>query len=165
MRSSSPLCAAVVALLMFGAALVPAADAAEEAPLPRFASLRSDEVNLRAGPGTQYPVEWVFLRRDLPVEIVAEYGRWRKVRDIDGSVGWVHQSLLSRRRWVMVTGVVQALYRKPAEDADTMLRAEPGVLGRLLKCWKEWCRIDIAGHVGWLMRRHLWGVYADESVE
>ncbi len=166
MRLLRPRHVALAALLLLGAVSVLATAVAEEAPLPRFASLGSNEVNLRAGPGTQYPVEWVFLRRDLPVEIVAEYGRWRKVRDVDGSVGWVHQSLFSRRRWVMVRGsAVQELYRAPAEGAELVLRVEPGVLGRLLACREEWCRIDVAGHEGWLMRRQLWGVYANETVE
>ncbi len=165
MRLLRPRRAAMAALLLLGAETVLATAVAEEAPLPRFASLRSNEVNLRAGPGTQYPVEWVFLRRDLPVEIVAEYGRWRKVRDVDGSLGWVHQSLLSRRRWVMVRGTVQELYRAPTDGAEPVLRVEPGVLGRLLACREEWCHIDVAGHEGWLMRRQLWGVYANETVE
>jgi SH3-like domain-containing protein len=165
MNTMHPRRAAAAALLLLGAALVPAAAAREGAPLPRFASLRSDEVNLRAGPGTQYPVEWVFLRRDLPVEIVAEYGRWRKVRDVDGSEGWMHQSLLSSRRWVMIKGAVRPLYLTPTEGSEAVLRAEPGVLGRLLTCLREWCRVEIAGHKAWLPRRHLWGVYPEEDVE
>ncbi len=165
MRLLRPRHVALAALLLLGAESVLAAAVAEETPLPRFASLRSNEVNLRAGPGTQYPVEWVFLRRGLPVEIVAEYGRWRKVRDVDGSLGWVHQSLLSGRRWVMVRGAVQELYQAPAEGAEPVLRVEPGVLGKLLACREEWCRIDVAGHEGWVMRRQLWGVYANETVE
>ncbi len=165
MRILHPRLAAAAALVALGAALVPVTAAQDAAPLPRFASLRSDEVNLRAGPGTQYPVEWVFLRRDLPVEIVAEYDRWRKIRDVDGSEGWVHQSLLSGRRWVMVDGAVRSLYRAPSEGSGALVRAEPGVLGRLLSCQREWCRVDIGGHAGCLPRRHLWGVYPDETVD
>ena len=133
--------------------------------MPRFASLRSDEVNLRAGPGTQYPVEWVFQRRYLPVEIVAEYEQWRRVRDVDGSEGWVHKSLLSGRRSILVTGGVRTLYRRPDAASAPELRAEPGVVGRLVACDGGWCRVEIAGARGWLPRAHLWGVYADEVVE
>ena len=155
--------AAVVPFIV--ATLAGSAAGQERAALPRFASLRSNEVNLRVGPGTHYPVKWVFVRRALPVEIVVEYGQWRKVRDVDGSEGWVHQSLLSRRRSIIVTGEVRTLYRAPDAGAAAELRAEPGVLGRLLTCERAWCRVEIAGAKGWLPREHLWGVYADETVE
>lgn len=139
--------------------------AGEKAPLPRFAALRSNEVNLRTGPGTQYPVEWVFLRRALPVEIVAEYGQWRKVRDVDGSEGWVHRSLLTGKRWAMITGGVRTLRREPDETSPPVLRAEPGVLGKLLACQGAWCRLEIEGRKGWLPRREVWGVYAGEAIK
>ena len=135
------------------------------APLPRFAALRSSEVNLRAGPGSQYPVEWVFLRRSLPIEITAEYGNWRKVRDVDGSEGWVHKSLLTGRRSVLVTGAVRTLRRTPAAAAAAVARAEPGVVGHLLLCGGGWCRIEIDGHKGWLPQTDFWGAYPDETVE
>lgn len=160
--AAAALAALIVALIAPAAA--PAGESGADR-LPRFASLRSDEVNLRAGPGKQYPVEWVFLRRSLPVEIVAEYGQWRKVRDVDGSEGWVHESLLSGRRWVMVTGAVRTLYREPARDAAPVLRAEPGVLGRLRACRGDWCRIEIGDRAGWIARGGIWGVYPGETVE
>ncbi len=157
--------AVLAALLAAAAPALPRAGTGEGGSLPRFASLRSDEVNLRTGPGKQYPVEWVFLRRALPVEIVAEYGQWRKIRDIDGSEGWVHRSLLSGRRWVMIAGAVRTLRRKPSPDAAPVLRAEPGVLARLVSCRGAWCRIEIGERAGWLPRDQVWGVYPGETVE
>ncbi len=153
------------AAIVLGSVLVTAAGAQERPPLPRFASLRSDEVNLRAGPGKQYPVEWVFVRRSLPVEVFAEYGQWRKIRDIDGSVGWVHSSLLSAARTVIVADTTRTLRHGPADEARPLLRAEAGVLGKLLACEVAWCRVEIAGEKGWMPRRHLWGVYSDETVK
>ncbi|MFQ5958572.1 MAG: SH3 domain-containing protein [Alphaproteobacteria bacterium] len=153
-----------LAAVVLGAALA-AAEAQEKPPLPRFASLRSDEVNLRAGPGKQYPVEWVFVRRSLPVEVFAEYGPWRKIRDIDGSEGWVHSSLLSTLRSVIVADGTRTLRRTPDDGAQPLLRAEAGVLGKLLACERAWCRVEIAGEKGWMPRRHLWGVYAEEVVK
>ncbi len=155
----------VVALAMTIAALNAAQAGEGAAPLPRFASLRAGEVNLRAGPGTQYPVEWVFQRRHLPVEIVVEYEQWRRIRDVDGSEGWVHKSLLSGRRSILVTGGVRTLYAAPDAASAPELKAEPGVVGWLIACDGGWCRVEIAGAKGWLPRAHFWGVYADESVE
>ncbi len=162
-----PRFAALLAMLLVVLlVVVPALAVAQSgAPLPRFAALRADEVNLRAGPGTEYPVEWVFMRRALPIEITAEYGQWRKIRDYDGSEGWVHKSLLTGRRSLLVTGEVRTLRDDPALEAPATARAEPGVIGRLLACDGGWCEIDVAGHKGWLPIAHLWGVYDGEVVE
>jgi len=134
-------------------------------PVPRFVTLRADKVNVRAGPGARYPVEWVFERKGMPVEIVAEFDTWRKVRDIQGTEGWVHQNLLSSRRGVVITGVVRTLRREPREDSAAVARAEPDVIGQLLECQAEWCRVEVAGLRGWLKRGELWGVYPGEKVE
>jgi SH3-like domain-containing protein len=95
--------------------------------LPRFVSLRSDEVNLRTGPGTNYPVEWVYVRRGLPVEIIAEFDNWRKVRDIEGTVGWIHKSLLSGKRMAVILGEEET--RAPLRISRNPLRA-PGARAR-----------------------------------
>ena len=134
-------------------------------PLPRFVSLRADEVNLRAGPGTSYPVEWVLLRRDWPVEIIAEYETWRRIRDVDGTVGWVHQTMLSGDRTVIVTDAAQTLLASPEASSAPVLRAEPGVVGALLTCNPDRCRVEIDGVRGWIDRAHVFGVRPDETFE
>ena len=136
-------------------------------PIPRFATLRSAEVNVRSGPGPRYPIEWVFRRRDLPVEITAESDSWRRIRDIEGAEGWVHQSLLigGRRRGVIITGDLRLLRGRPAAGAAVVAEVEPGVVARLLRCEPEWCEIDADGQRGWLRRAEMWGVYPDETVE
>lgn len=141
------------------------AGAAEKGlPLPRFAALRSDEVNLRAGPGDRYPIEWVFTRKDLPVEIVQEWEHWRKIRDSEGTEGWVHQRMLAGKRSVLITGETRALYAKPQQGAAVVARAEPGVVGRLLECKGAWCRIEADKIDGWVHRDQIWGVYPTETV-
>lgn len=134
-------------------------------PVPRFVTLRADKVNVRTGPGARYPVEWVFERKGMPVEIVAEFDTWRKVRDIQGTEGWVHQNLLSSRRGVIITGTVRTLRREPREDSAAVARAEPDVIGQLLECKAEWCRVEVGGLRGWLNRGELWGVYPNEKAE
>ncbi len=131
-------------------------------PVPRFVSLASDQVNVRHGPGEQYPIQWVFVRRGVPVEIIAEHDNWRRIVDSEGDRGWVHGNLLSSRRTVLVTGEVRTLRRTPRDDAMPVLRAEPGVLGELFDCQGEWCRVEIAGKRGWLKRDEVWGVGPDE---
>lgn len=136
-------------------------------PVPRYVSLRADEVNMRAGPGVQYPVEWVYKRTGLPVEIIAEFETWRKVRDWEGVQGWVHQSMLSGRRTFIVTGEQRAVRREPSAAADAAALAEPGVIGAFKNCdaAADWCEVEAGGHQGWLRRVDLWGVYRGEPVE
>src|SRR5580658_4776958 len=114
-----------------------------EVPLPRFASLHSDKVNLRAGPGDRYPVEWVYMRKDWPVEVLAQFDHWRRVRDWDGTEGWVHEKMVAGKREVVVTGGVRGLRAGPDLGAALVARAEPGVVARLDECRGEWCRIGV----------------------
>lgn len=158
--------AGIVAGIVAGAMLVAgAAQAAKGLPLPRFAALRADKVNVRTGPGVRYPVEWVFVYRNMPVEIVAEFDTWRKVRDWQGTIGWVHQSMLTGRRSIIITQGLQDLRREPARNAKVIARIEPKVIGHLLNCREDWCRVEVSGFRGWMMRRQFWGVYADEKLE
>ncbi|MBM3583667.1 MAG: hypothetical protein FJX36_04325 [Alphaproteobacteria bacterium] len=134
-------------------------------PVPRFVSLRATETNLRAGPGTGYPVEWVLLRQAWPVEVIAEYDTWRRVRDVEGTVGWVHQTMLSGERTVVIIGDIRTLHTEPAEDASAVLRAGPGVQGTLMTCRESWCRVEIRGTRGWIAREAIFGVLPDETFE
>lgn len=158
--------AAALSLALVAAALAAPAAAQQRSdlPVPRYVSLRSDEVNVRAGPGRQYPVEWVLRRRNLPVEILAEFELWRKIRDPQGAEGWVHHSMLSGRRRAVVTGQMRTLLRRPDPQSNPVARVEPGVIAELLECEGEWCRLDAGGFRGWLRRAELWGVYANETV-
>lgn len=135
-------------------------------PVPRYVSLGAHEVNMRSGPGTRYPIKWVYTRKGLPMRVEAEFDIWRKVRDRDGEVGWVHGSLLSGRRNVIVAGEgpegTQTLLEKPHPASDPVLRAEDGVIGELLECSQGWCRIRIDGKRGWVPEMGLWGVQASD---
>lgn len=133
-------------------------------PLPRFVSLSSDKVNVRTGPGKRYPINWVFKRRGWPVEIIEEYELWRQIRDIDGATGWVHKSLVSSRRTLIITEEARAIYEEPDEKSVIVMLAEPGVVGKLQECDGRWCELEIAGLTGWLRADEFYGVYADEKV-
>ncbi|NQW01857.1 MAG: hypothetical protein HQ483_19280 [Rhodospirillales bacterium] len=136
-------------------------------PLPRFVSLRADEVNMRTGPGVQYPVEWVYKRQGLPAEIIAEYGTWRKVRDWQGTQGWMHQSMLSGKRNFVVVGVERSLRRAADSDSSANAYVEPGVVGQLVECESasSWCQVEVGGVSGWLRRVDVWGVYRGEEIK
>ena len=139
------------------------ATAADE-KLPRFESLRVDEVNLRAGPGDRYPIQWVYQRKGLPVEVTAAFDVWRRVKDSDGTEGWVHERMLTDRRTIVVTGQLRTLHRDPDDGAPAVARLEAGVVARLLDCKGAWCRIEAQGLKGWIPRAEIWGVFPGETV-
>jgi SH3-like domain-containing protein len=161
-----PMIRALAVLLALAASLPALAQTQRETlPIPRFVTLRSEEVNLRAGPGVRYPVEWVFVRRQMPVEILQEFENWRRIRDRDGTEGWVHQSMLTGRRAAIVAGDMRNLRRRPEADAPVVARVESGVIGALLECKDAWCRLEAGGFRGWLPREEIWGVYPNEAIK
>jgi len=151
----------LVAAVLVGA--IPTSIAQQD--LPRWVSLRSDEVNVRTGPGTRYPIEWVFVRESLPVEVIAEFDNWRQIRDMDGDTGWIHQNLLSRNRFAVIVGDVAMMVRDPEIGGVPVAVIEPGVITQVLRCRGDWCRLHAGGHTGWLLRTQIWGVYRDEAVD
>lgn len=135
-------------------------------PIPRFVSLRSDKVFVRSGPALRYPIKWVFVRENMPVEITQEFDTWRKVRGIGGEEGWIHQSLLSGQRF----GVVQAedgaiLLRKADSTAKPVALLEKDVIVALEGCENMWCKAEAGSFKGWIERKSLWGVYQQEELD
>ncbi|MCY4394686.1 MAG: SH3 domain-containing protein [Rhodospirillaceae bacterium] len=131
--------------------------------VPRFVALRFSTVNLRAGPGRQYPIEWVYKRRSLPVEVIRDLDTWRQVRDRWGTVGWIHVSNLTGRRTVLINPKTVMLRKQPDKAARAVARAEAGVIAGLEKCAGAWCRISADGHTGWVRRAAVWGVYKKDD--
>ena len=138
-------------------------------PLPRFASLKSDRVNLREGPTKEHRTVWIYQKAGLPVEITAESETWRRIRDSEGTEGWVLHSLLSGRRTGLVApwlkeGTVP-LHAKPNDQAPVVAQLSPNVLGSLKRCDGFWCRITGEGFDGYIKQDRLWGAYPEEPVE
>lgn len=162
--------------------------APEKLPLPRFASLRSHKVNIHVGPGSDFPTEWTFQRQGLPIEIIAEFDTWRQIRDMEGTTGWVHKSLLIGKRTAVVISpkkthesskaakaegregikanpIVEkhSIRRKAAADAPVVAYVETGVVAKLKQCKGDWCRVDVKGYDGWIHRTNIWGAYPHEE--
>ena len=132
-------------------------------PLPRFVSIAQSEANMRRGPGGQYPLIWQYTRRGWPLEIIAEHGRWRQIRDHEGTKGWMHARLLRGKRTIIIRPQIHhqalALRTRPQADAGTVALVQMGVVGQLKKCRGNWCAVSLGDYDGWLPRAQLWGVY------
>lgn len=156
-------------IVLFGSTgVAPAADKdggvgpVTKLPLPRYVSLRSNEINVRRGPGLGYRKDWVFLRAGLPVRVIDEYGDWRRVVDPDDASGWVYHAMIAGRRTVVVTASRTFFREKPAETAAARAEAERGVIARLRRCKPDWCEVEAKGFAGWVPKSAIWGVDADE---
>ena len=134
-------------------------------PLPRFVSLKGNEGNARRGPGLTHRIDWVFTRAGMPLRITAEFENWRRVEDVEGAGGWVHYSLLSGARSVLVTLDMAELRDAPSDSANVVAQAEMGVIARLLDCQPDWCRVAMDGQRGWVQKTAVWGVNSDEAFE
>jgi SH3-like domain-containing protein len=174
-------CALALVLGAFPAAdpVVQGAAAASEVAsgpqVPRFVSLKSDRVNLRQGPGTEYPTAWVFRRAGLPVEVIKEFEGWRQVRDAEGTTGWVLGSMLSGRRtavilpWLVRPGQGEppfaVLRDDDSEGARAVAQVEAGVLAGIIGCDGRWCRVSVGGFRGYIEQTKLWGAYQGEVIK
>ncbi|WP_407644520.1 SH3 domain-containing protein [Chachezhania sediminis] len=163
--------AALVAGLAFVAApvLAPASALAEitrgpvtNLPLPRFVSMKTSEGNVRRGPSTTHRIDWVFKRRDMPLQVTAEYEHWRKVQDYEGVGGWMHYALLSGVRTVLTQTDMMPVLNRPDPDARAVATFEIGVIARLGECTADWCEVSAGGYNGWAKKSNLWGVAPDE---
>lgn len=138
-------------------------------PIPRFVSLKAEKVNVRRGPSSDHPVAWVFQRKGLPVEIVAEFENWRRVRDSDGEEGWILQNMLAGKRTAEVAPWKQGqnvpLLKGPQGSASVVAEVGSGVVAEVENCDGDWCELSAGGYDGYIQQTQLWGVYPGEKVD
>ena len=136
--------------------------------LPRFESLRDETVNARSGPGTKYPIEWVYKQKSAPVEVIAEFENWRRIRDWQGSESWVMYQLLARKRFArVITPGENNLYAKDNYKSKIIARIEDEVIGEIIKCpaSNNFCLLSFNKIEGWMPRQNLYGIYEDEIID
>jgi SH3-like domain-containing protein len=143
-----------------------AADAAtEKRALPYYGSIGASLARMRTGPARSYPASWTYRRPDLPVKVVAVFKEWRKVQDPDGTEGWMLAALLRNTRTAIVRGTEPLpMHASPDQNARTLWRAAPGVVGRISQCGSGWCRLDVKGQGGFVPVEGLWGVEPGEAL-
>ena len=155
----------VLLMLLSISAAVPAQAARKT---PYWASLNAGEVMMRKGPGRNFPADWLYKRRGLPIKVVKTYAvahaEWRRIEDPDGTAGWVQANLLSDQRTALIVGDVRPMRDKPNPAATVVWRAEPGVVGQISKCANGWCSFDVGGRAGFVEVAHLFGITPDEKL-
>ena len=130
--------------------------------MPRYVSLKATKANVRRGPGITHRVDWVFVRQGMPLEVIGEYGHWRRVRDPEGASGWVHYSMIRGNRTALVIAEEADLHLEPKATAPLAARAERGVIFEVEACTREWCEVEKDGVDGWAPKTDLWGVGPEE---
>lgn len=167
------------ALVLLALLLVPAAHAQANnpsgLPLPRFVTTRSEPINVRVGPGERYDIVWTYVKSGIPVEITAEFDTWRKIRDMDGEEGWIHQNLLVGTRAGYVTPIMAnaqvPLLSTRSDDGSVRAQLGPGLKVTIKECDGNWCEVSASGQAqnqrnttysGYMHQDEIWGVYPDE---
>ena len=143
-------------LLLLSALAVAVPAQAQDVETPYWASLTADKVNMRVGPARDYRIAWVYKRKLLPLKVLRLHEGWRLVEDPDGARGWMPARFLSRKRTAIVRDGVAELRERPGAGR-VMWRVEPGVVGKLGKCERGWCRFDARGHEAWIAAKAIWG--------
>jgi SH3-like domain-containing protein len=134
---------------------------------PQFVSLKSNVVNMRVGPKETYSILWEYHAKGLPVELLAKYGNWRKIKDFDGSVGWVWRGTISGKRTFRLIAS-SLLLREPDKSSSAVAKLELGIMGALISCPKthpSFCRVEVQGYQGWLPKEVIFGIYPNEVIE
>lgn len=134
-------------------------------PIPRMVSLKASEANVRTGPGVDYPIRWVYRRMDMPVMVIGEFDKWRKIRDWEGDEGWVHFALLSSRRTLLITAPETTLRRLSDDSSPAVARLAQGMVARIETCNSEWCMVTVDGYDGWVKRKDVWGIDPGEILQ
>lgn len=149
-----PKCLALALVTAFS---VLAALPAQAKEVPYWAAIAKDEARMRVGPSMDYPANWIYRRRNLPVKVIEVYPNWRKIEDPDGTKGWMHVRLLKDDQTAIIVGETAPLRKNPTADAPALYQAEPGVVGRVSDCARGWCALDVNGQRGYVETRLLWG--------
>lgn len=131
-------------------------------PLPRYASLKSDNVYVRTGPSMDYPIKWIYKKEGMPVEIIQEFDAWRKIKDPNGDIGWAHKILLSGKKTARISSDEPAIAYDDTEMEKPVVQFEKGVIVNIEECQKLMCRVQFAPYEGWIEKKHLWGVYGSD---
>ena len=147
---------------VFGFAQEPQKGQVTNLPIPRYVSLKVNEANARRGPSLSHKIDWIYKRQHMPLEIYAEYENWRRVRDFEGLGGWVHYTLLSGNRHVLIKNELLEMRLLPSNDAQVIAKVPQHNIATLEKCTKDWCRIIDDGYKGWVHKSGIWGVYENE---
>ena len=154
--------ASVLIIPLFGFTQEPQKGQVTNLPIPRYVSLKVKEANARRGPSLSHKIDWIYKRQNMPLEIYGEYENWRRVRDFEGLGGWVHYTLLSGIRYVLVKNELLEMRLLPSIDAQVIAKVPQHNIAILDKCNKDWCRIIDDGYKGWVPKNGIWGVYENE---
>ena len=157
--------ASVLIIPLFGFTQEPQKGQVTNLPIPRYVSLKVKEANARRGPSLSHKIDWIYKRQNMPLEIYAEYENWRRVRDFEGLGGWVHYTLLSGIRYVLIKNELLEMRLLPSIDAQVIAKVPQHNIATLDKCSKDWCRIIDDGYKGWVPKNGIWGVYENELKE
>ncbi len=121
-----------------------------------FLLLKNSKVNVRYGPGFDYPIKYFYKKKNLPVKIIDKFWEWKKIIDLKKNSGWIHDTQLKKGRSIILLKD-QTLFSRPSKYSRPILKIEKGRLLLVKKCKKKWCKIKTKNYKGWIEKNNVWG--------
>ena len=122
-----------------------------------FLSLKKNEVNVRYGPGFDFPVKYIYKKVNLPIKQIDKKENFRRIIDLKNNSGWIHISQLKKSNSVIATKD-KVLFKKPTSFAKPIAQLKEGRLLIIKKCELNWCKITSEEFEGWIKTDNIWGL-------
>ena len=121
-----------------------------------FLILKNTKVNVRYGPGFDYPIKYVYKKKNLPIKIIDKKENFRRIIDFKKNSGWIHISQLKKgKSFILLED--QLLFSKPTKYSKPILKIAKGRLLLVKKCKKKWCKVKTEKYIGWIKAINVWG--------
>ena len=120
--------------------------------------LKNSEVNVRYGPGFDYPIKYVYKKKNLPIKVIDKKENFRRIIDFKKNSGWIHVSQLKKGKSLILLKD-QILFSKPTRYSKPILKILKGRLLLVKKCKKKWCKVKTEDYLGWIVTNNIWGTY------
>ena len=124
---------------------------------PKYASLKKDRVYLRWNASFDAPIKFIYQKKNLPILIIDKYDVWKKVRDIEGTEGWIHTSMISNKK-TFINNKEQNLLKYKDNINIVNAIVKKGVVGKIINCDEIFCKVKIKPYTGWVEKKYLWGI-------
>ena len=123
-----------------------------------FLMLKNNKVNVRYGPGFDYPIKYVYKKKNLPIKVIDKKENFRRIIDFKKNSGWIHVSQLKKGKSLILLKD-QILFSKPTRYSKPIIKIAKGRLLLVKKCKKKWCKVKTEDYLGWIITNNIWGTY------
>lgn len=124
-----------------------------------FLTLKYNEVKVRQGPSSEYPVKFIYNKKYLPVKVIDSKDNFKKIIDLKNNSGWIHIAQLTKKKSAINIFDLALIFRKPNIYSKPIAKLESGKMVTIKRCKDKWCKISTQNISGWIKKKFLWGKF------